>query len=269
MIKNFEQDSVSYQQTQPFPYCYMDSALDEATALAVQQEILAIPPDQFDRYNNPFEQKYTLRDKHNLPPGLNDLFCFLESKSFVTKLSAFVGYSLFIDSTRNFHGVHLYENRDSLDIHVDAGIHPTLRHKKQVTLGLYLSYQWQASYGCELEIWQGDNAGVDKPCIYQCVDKIAPMFNRLVIFTNNDNSWHGNPIPAQCPSKARRIFITVSYLSHNNTFENKRQKAYFVKRPQDPEDVDKDRLRLLRCDPEKYTVVYRSLDVNNNKRHTP
>jgi hypothetical protein len=34
-------------------------------------------------------------------------------------------------------------------------------------------------------------------------------------------------------------------------------KALFIKRPEDPVDPEKDRLRLLRADPERYKEVYR------------
>ncbi len=52
-----------------------------------------------------------------------------------------VGYNLILDTTRNFWGVHTYKLGDKLDIHVDAGIHPTLQLKKQITFGIYLSYK--------------------------------------------------------------------------------------------------------------------------------
>ena len=35
------------------------------------------------------------------------------------------------------------------------------------------------------------------------------------------------------------------------------KKAFFVKRPEDPQDSEKDKLRLLRADTEKYKEVYR------------
>jgi len=38
---------------------------------------------------------------------------------------------------------------------------------------------------------------------------------------------------------------------------NKRVKAFFVSRPEDAKDEEKDRLRLLRADPEKYKEIYR------------
>jgi hypothetical protein len=257
MIKPFDISPDDYQKRQPFPYYYLDGALDVSYASTIQQEILSLPIDQFDRYDNPFEQKYTLRNKHQLPTKLDGLFTYLQSPEFVKRLSELVGQSLILDETRNFWGVHLYQSGDALDIHVDAGIHPVQKLKKQVTIGLYLSHQWQPEYGCQLELWQGDDASNPNPKIYSCIDTVAPVFNRLVIFTNTDDSWHGNPIPAQCPPEARRIFITLSYLSANTDFENTRPKAYFIKRPQDPENPEKDRLRLLRCDPLYFSSVYR------------
>lgn len=260
-----------YQYKKPFPYMYVDDVLEEETALKLQQCILDIPITQFDRYNNPFEQKYTLRDKNNYPKLLQSFIDHLTTQEFIDKLSALTGYNLINDPDKNFYGVHVYEPGDYLDIHVDAGRHPRYDLKKQVTLGLYLSYKWKEEYGCELELWKGDNAGSNGsstsvelpnsakyyPKIYECVEKIAPMFNRLVIFTNDDYSWHGNPTPAKCPPDAKRIFVTLSYLSDNADYQNKRVKAYFVARPDDPVDEEKDKLRLLRADPEKYAEVYR------------
>lgn len=86
---------------------------------------------------------------------------------------------------------------------------------------------------------------------------IEPKFNRLILFSCNDYSWHGNPNPTNCPDDAKRIFITISYMSNNTKDTNKRVKALFVKRPEDPEDLLKDNLRLLRADAEKYKDIYR------------
>ena len=258
MLNTFTIASNEYQQTKPYPHFFQDNILDAEFAQALQEEILKIPPNAFDRYENPFEHKWTLRNKHSCPPNLEKLFTFLESDSFVYQtLSPWVGFALIKDPTRHFNGVHLYQHNDKLDIHVDAGIHPSNGLKKQVTLGIYLSKNWKKHYGCDLEIWTGDNAAHPTPKLLNCKTRIAPLFNRLVLFTCDDYSWHGNPEPANCPEDAKRIFITVSYLSYNNNFENRRQKAYFIARPQDPPDSEKDKLRELRAHPEKYKQVYR------------
>jgi Rps23 Pro-64 3,4-dihydroxylase Tpa1-like proline 4-hydroxylase len=177
-----------------------------------------------------------------------------ESDEFIEEVSRLCGHKLIRDETRNFWGCHTYTKGDKLDIHVDAGLHPTNKLKKQVTLGLYLSSNWKDEYGCQLEIWKGENAGLNNPTLYEKVDSIAPKFNRAVLFTCNDYAWHGNPEPANCPEESKRIFVTISYLSSNDEDANKRVKALFIKRP---ENLEKDRLRLLRANHEKYKEVYR------------
>jgi Rps23 Pro-64 3,4-dihydroxylase Tpa1-like proline 4-hydroxylase len=250
-------NSNNYQNTLPYPHMYQDNFLDEEFAQKIQKEILEISDEAWDRYENPFESKFTLRDKLSFPKNLNRLFEELQSDEFVNQLSELVGYKLFLDPTRNFWGIHKYNNGDKLDIHVDAGLHPTTKQKKQVTLGIYLSANWKEEYGCQLEVWRGENAAVNDAKIYEKIISIAPLFNRIILFTCNDYAWHGNPEPAHCPEGSKRIFVTISYLSENYEDLNKRQKAYFVARPNDPINLEKDKLRLLRADPEKYMDIYR------------
>ena len=251
----FNVSTDTYTSTRPFPYVYQDNFIENASD--IQEEILGIPESAWDRYDNPFEQKYTLRDKNAFPPLLNRLFHQFESPEFVDHLSEICGYRLVRDPTRNFWGVHKYKTGDKLDIHVDAGLHPTTHQKKQLTLGMYLSKNWKEEYGCQLEAWRGDSVGTEFPRIYEKVESIAPNFNRAVMFTCNDYAWHGNPVSAGCPSDACRIFVTISYLSDEHHDTNKRTKAYFVARPDDLPDPDKDRLRPLRADPENCRDIYR------------
>jgi Rps23 Pro-64 3,4-dihydroxylase Tpa1-like proline 4-hydroxylase len=247
-----------YVNIKPFPYMLQDDFLETEFANTLQAEILNIPDEAWDRYDNPFEQKFTLRDKFHLPDNLSLLFNSLTSESFLSNLSELVGYKLQLDETRNFWGVHKYNHGDKLDIHVDAGIHPTMELKKQVTLGIYISSNWKSEYGCDLEIWSGDNASDPRAKLHEKVYSISPLFNRMILFTCNDFSWHGNPQPALCPINSQRIFVTLSYLSTHMTDQNKRKKAFFIARPDDPHDDQKDMLRILRSDPEQYKSVYRT-----------
>lgn len=250
-------DPVTYQSADPYSHGIQDNILDETFATALQKEILDLPSDAWDRYDNPFEQKFTLRDKWNFPPLLKQLFEELQTPEFIAQLSEIVGWQLQLDTTRNFWGVHTYKTGDKLDIHVDAGQHPAGIGKKQVTLGIYLSANWRQEYGCELEIWRGTSAADPEPKLLEKVASIVPLFNRLILFNCNDVAWHGNPEPACGPEDARRIFVTISYLSDNSIDRNKKVKALFVARPGDPVDEEKNRLRLLRADPERYKDIYR------------
>lgn len=258
--------SDEYQSRSPFPYMYQDDFIRFDYAKKLQAEILSIPIEDWDRYNNPFEQKYTLRDKFNFPPLLKGLFEELMSDKFVEELSELCGYPLILDKTRNFWGVHKYDRHDKLDIHVDASVHPNSGLKKQITLGIYLSSNWSKEYGCDLELWEGDNASSDEAKIYNKIATVSPIFNRLVIFTCNDYSWHGNPIPTTGPEGSHRIFVTISYLSNNKEYDSKRSKAFFVPRPDDPIDEKKDKLRFLRADSKRYKDIYRISNKENTSK---
>lgn len=258
ILNSLTLDPTQYQNQSPYPQGFQDEFLEPTFAKRLQEEILSIPSSEWDRQENPFESKQTLRNKQNFPPLLTQLFDQLQTKAFVAKLSEIVGEKLLLDPTRNFWGVHTQKPGDKLDIHVDAGLHPTTKQKKQVTLGIYLSSNWCEEQGCHLEVWRGESAKENSAKLLERVAAISPNFNRFVLFTCNDYAWHGNPEPVDSPDAARRIFVTISYLSENQADENKRVKAFFVKRPQDPEDAEKDKLRLLRADPEKQSEIYRT-----------
>tara|TARA_B100000902_G_C26995539_1_gene757224 strand:+ start:25 stop:789 length:765 start_codon:yes stop_codon:yes gene_type:complete len=241
----------------PYNYLVLNNALPLDIAKVAQKEILSISDDEWDRYDNPFENKYTLRNKDNLPPTVHTIFSFLTSDKFVEELSFLYGIKLFNDPTKNWWGVHKYDDGDKLDIHVDAGIHPFSKQKKQVTLGIYLSKDWKEENGGHLELWEGENAVDNNAKLIECKDKVLPEFNTLLTFECNDYAWHGNPHPVHCKNKEKRIFLTISYVSEKYDDLNKRQKAFFIKHPNEPDNEEKNKLRLLRADPLKYKEVYR------------
>jgi len=256
-IFNFELDKNKWKNMKPYAYHIEDNVLNNDFALSIQHEILNIIDNDWDRYDNPFEQKYTLRDKNNFPKNTQQLFNMLTSDDFIECLSDKVGIKLKNDPNKNWFGIHKYDHGDKLDIHVDAGLHPVTNDKKQITLGIYLSKDWKEKNGGHLEIWDGDNSINNNAKLSKVIYKILPSFNRLIIFDNNDYSWHGSPEPIKCNNDEKRIFLTLSYLSENHNYDNKRKKAFFIARPNDPIDEEKDKLRIIRADSEKYKDVYR------------
>ena len=58
-------------------------------------------------------------------------------------------------------------------------------------------------------------------------------------------------------NNSKRIFITISYLTFNEN-KNKiyREKALFIRRPQDEYDEEKEKLIKIRADPLLYKEVY-------------
>lgn len=249
-----------YNNADPYPHCVIDNILDTNFAVKCQQEILNIPSEMWDRYNNLFEQKYTFRDKNALPNYCQQVFDLLTSKDVIDILSTVVGEQLYNDPTKNWWGIHTYDNGDYLDIHSDAGNHPVTKQKKHITFGIYLSYNWKEENGGHLEVWDGENVLKDDAKLIECKNRVLPIFNRMIMFTNTVNAWHGNPDPVNIKSDEKRIFLTLSYVSekHDDGMENNREKAFFVGRPGDPVNLEKDKLRLLRADPNKCINVYNS-----------
>lgn len=241
-------------------FCIIDNILNVEYAENIQKEIIESSKRHWDRYENPFEKKYTWRNKNELLPLSKLLFENLHKKDFINFLSNFTGYQLQEDKSKNWWGIHTFDNGDKLDIHVDAGKHPKNNLKKIVTLGIYLSYNWTGECGGNIEFWNGDASQNNDVKIYNKKISIEPIFNRCIIFENNDYSWHGAPEPCICNQNQKRIFLTCSYLTDidDSIHKNNRKKAFFVKLPNEPYNPEKDKLRLLRADPEKYKEIYRT-----------
>ena len=245
----------------PYGYGFKDNFLDPVLAIRAQREILTLPDDAWDRYDNLFEQKYTLRDKNNLPPALETIFSHLNSEPFIKEISNLCGTKLLRDPNKHYWGVHKYDHNDFLKIHVDAGINPQTKLKKHLTLAIYLSYCWKEGYGCDLQIWDGESAAKDDAILHTKHDQITPLFNRAIFFHNSDNSWHGNPVPSQGSPNSKRIFLTVSYLSEEEVlYDNKRTRAFFRPLPSDSEEDKKkqEELSLMRATEDGCKKVYRS-----------
>src|SRR3989344_4246078 len=133
--------------TTPFPHVVIDNVLPEQLVSDLQEEITNIPSKQFDYIINPFEKKKVLKGaiikEQKLPTKTLELFKYLESKEFISKLENTFNTKLIVDSERHFHGIHkIDECGDLLDIHLDSSIHPVLNLKKKLTVGLYLSKNW-------------------------------------------------------------------------------------------------------------------------------
>ncbi len=251
----------------PFPYLIQDNILDEKLAYRIQEEIINSDVDKWDRYENPFESKFTWKNKNNLPEFTNKLFTYLSSIYFMNHLRNLVNIELQNDVNKNWWGIHKFKNGDKLDIHLDAGYHPINNKKKYLTLGIYLSKDWKEENQGYLELWEGYNIydkNYNNKKLIKCKEKILPKFNRLILFINTDNSWHGAPEPCIINNNEHRIFLTISYLidSENikntnlNNLQNKYKKAYFINRPNDIIDAEKEKLKKLRLDPEKCKQIY-------------
>lgn len=212
-------------------------AIEEA-----KEEILALPESAFDRYQNPFESKLVIRDKFNLPLATDRLMNILESWRVESEIR--FNTKLFKDETGHYRGIFIYNEGDQLSPHLDAGIHPLTGKRKHVTAILYLGGTG------DLEFWESSSGYLIRS------RNIAPIMGTLVLFENNDKAYHSAAINN---SDEPRIVLTTSFLSDQiDAFENKRQRAYFVPRPNEKWAKEMYDLRDKRSDSQQYAEVYRT-----------
>lgn len=69
-----------------------------------------------------------------------------------------------------------------LNVHIDNSSHPVTHYYRRLNLLLYLNKNWTEGKGGHLELWSPD--------MLQSV-AILPVFNRMVIFATDKQSWHG------------------------------------------------------------------------------
>lgn len=84
-------------------------------------------------------------------------------------------------------GIHKITENGRLSIHSDFNIHPILNKFRRLNVLLYLNKNWTPDLHGELELWSKD--------MTQCVKRIEPIFNRLIIFRITDDAFHGHPEP--------------------------------------------------------------------------
>lgn len=120
-------------------------------------------------------------------------------------------------------GLHQSTRGAFLNVHVDYNVHPQTKYHRRLNVLVYLNQDWEEAYEGHLELWDMQRN--------QLLDKIAPTFNRCVIFETNEVSYHGHPKPLRTPEGISRKSIATYYYTrtlpqqeteaaHNTKFVN-------------------------------------------------
>jgi hypothetical protein len=133
---------------------------------------------------------------------------------------------------------------------------------------VYLNKDWQDGYGGHLELW--DKTGKRR------VHRIAPLFNRCVIFNTNKDSYHGHPDPLAAPEHLTRKSMALYYYTASEKIyeETPSHGTVFVARPDDASATKRMalqmKLRTYLSLPELLPpVLYRSLRSLKHRLQRP
>lgn len=201
----------AYMSARPYPHIHIDGFLDENLARQAREAFPEVRDAGWIHYVHVNERKHGLNKMDLLPPFIRELIRELNQPAFVALLSELTGIpGLLADDSLEGGGLHQSQRGGFLNVHADFTVHPHRRTwQRRVNLLIYLNEDWQPEYGGDLELWERDMS--------RCTTKIAPLFNRAVIFNTDADSYHGFPEPIQCPEGVTRKSIALYYFTEEPT----------------------------------------------------
>ena len=193
-----------YAQAAPFAHVVLDDFLPEAVADRLVEEFPSVGAIDWIAYDAPNERKLESKHEGQLGPFTRHVVSQFHSSAFLTFLERLTGVpGLIPDPHLNGSGLHQIEPGGYLRVHADFNLNVPLSLYRRLNLLLYLNKEWQEGYGGHLELWNAD--------MTQCEAKILPIFNRCVIFSTSERSFHGHPDPLRCPEGHTRKSLAVYY----------------------------------------------------------
>ena len=201
-----------YKSNDPFPHIVIDNFLDEKILENVTKKIDEIKIfDNNKRFDPNQKRKLKSDNELEMPNEVINLIRYFNSQTFLSNLQTLTGIKekLLSDPYLWGGGIHRIKRGGFLKIHSDTNFHPDFNLDRRLNLLLYLNKNWNHEYGGDLELW-------DKQ-MKNCVKKIAPIFNRAVIFSTDDTSYHGHPDPLKCPENVIRQSLSLYYYSHGRS----------------------------------------------------
>jgi Rps23 Pro-64 3,4-dihydroxylase Tpa1-like proline 4-hydroxylase len=241
VYNDFESLAKGFQSAQPFPHVVVDNFLNLELAQAIEKEFPDIDDERWYKYNNAIENKKALNNWEIFGPLTYNLMTYLNSPAFVSKVQMLFGdVTLYPDYGLNGGGYHLHKSGGKLNVHLDYSIHPKMNLERRVNIILYLTEGWDEAWGGHVSLWTNDE---EKHQPKEMIEKVAPQFNRAVIFDTTCNSWHGLPETITCPDDQARKSLAIYYLSQPNEKAPDRGKALFA--PFEDQKDDQDVLDLI------------------------
>ena len=212
LLADIERKAAEFRGAGPFPHIVIDQFLPAAHIRFLEAGF----PDP----GHPIWLDWRKRSLHQYRkqgPGDASKFSLLEPEllmalqefngwKFLDFLEALTGIrGLIPDPYFTGGGLHQILAGGLLDIHTDFNDYRKLFLYRRLNVLLYLNEGWEESWGGCLELWDGGAA------TGKCVESIAPVFNRAVIFETDKNSFHGHPQPWNAPGGITRRSIALYY----------------------------------------------------------
>lgn len=246
-----------YRSNAPFPHIVIDNFLPENVLEMVLEDFPTPESKHWTAYTNVTENgKLASRNYSDIPSRIRFVLDSLNTAPFLRFLESLTGIEgLIPDPYYEGGGMHQTGRGGWLSIHVDFNRYKKLNLYRHINVIVYLNKEWKEEYGGHLELW--DNK------MKHCIKKVAPIFNRCVIFTTSENSHHGHPEPLTCPEGITRKSLAWYYYTTESSKTKHIHDHSTVYKPREGKDVEIARIRrkeiLRNLTPDIILRVYRKI----------
>lgn len=187
-----------------FAYLYFDDFLqkDVADKLYDNYPVLSELGNETRTYLNG-KGKYQMTHFEEAPL-FGELIDEIHSQEFLDIITSITGIENIVGDEELFGGgLHQSVDGAFLNVHIDFNKHPNTGFYRRMNILIYMNKDWKDEYEGHLELWNMDKN--------KMINKLAPSFNRCVIFETNNVSWHGHPKPLNLPDGMARNSIASYY----------------------------------------------------------
>lgn len=202
-----------YINAKPYPHIVIDNFLPEAVLDDVLNNYPK--PDQlrWQTFDNENEKKLAFRQAESLPTCIRELLYFMNSHPLLQFLERLTGINALIpDPSFTGGGCHQIVPGGKLQVHVDFNKLMPHNLDRRLNLLIYLNKDWREEYGGKFELWDAEGKA--------SIKQVLPIFNRCVVFSTTQTSYHGHPHPLSCPADRTRKSIALYYYTNGRDDEH-------------------------------------------------
>jgi hypothetical protein len=203
----------AFRTAQPYKHIVIDGLFNQEFLNAVIDEFYLPGDPRWHRFKDKSRQvKLMLQSEFELPSRVRELTRELNAEPFLRKLTELTGVTgLIPDPYLEGGGMHQIVTGGKLAIHADFNKHTIMKVDRRLNVLVYLNKDWEEAWGGHLELWDRE--------MQSCVNRVTPVFNRMVVFLTDDFSYHGHPNPLACPPEKTRKSVAMYYYTNGRPAE--------------------------------------------------
>ena len=204
-LARLEATAGPFLDAEPFPHLALDGLFRPDFLQTVAESYYGGDDPRWHRFaDQSREVKLQIDDARHFPPPVAALVDVLYSAPFLRLLAQVTGVpGLIPDPYFYGGGMHQILPGGKLAVHADYNLHPVMQVERRLNLLIYLNEDWDDAWGGHLELWERDMSA--------CRHRIAPRFNRTVVFRTDSTSFHGHPDALTCPAGRARRSVALYY----------------------------------------------------------